>query len=97
MTNNTESIENTSITISLKMLWAFVASLLIGSFSLAGFYIGFIGKFSDLQTQVTTNKTTQTGKDQVQDLTMENIKLNVQKIEIDLKEYRKQLESKKDK
>lgn len=97
MTTNNESIENRSVTISVKMLWTFACSLLVASFSLAGFYIGFIVKFSDLTSEVRENKTYQVGKDQLQDLQLENIKLNAQKQEIDLKEYRKQLELKKDK
>lgn len=92
-----QSIENNTITISIKMLWTFLVSFLIASISVGGFYISFLTRFSDLKSEVSTNKTTQTGIDQVQNLQLENIKLNVQKIEIDLKDYSRKMDSKKDK
>jgi hypothetical protein len=92
-----ESVENTSITISLKMLWTFAISLLVGSFSVAGLYFNFNAKLNEMRSEFRENKSIQIGKDQVQDLSIETLKLNVQKIEIDLKEYRNQLNTKKDK
>lgn len=97
MINNNESIETSSVNISLKMLWTFAVSLLIGSFSLAGFYISFIGNMNALRSEFNENKTFQTGRDQIQNLQLENIKLNAQKQEIDLKELGKKLDQKKDK
>jgi Tfp pilus assembly protein PilO len=94
MSNN---IEDRSITISFKMIYTFLASMLIGSFSLAGSYFALKQDIKDNRAEMREYKSAQITTDAIQNLGLENMKLNSQKIEIDLQEIKKQLDNKKDK
>lgn len=70
------------------MMWTFAVALVVGSFSLAGIYFG-------LSFQVNNIKTSNENKNALQDLTIQTLNLNVQKIEIELKELQKAVNEKK--
>lgn len=81
-----ESIENRTVSISLKMLWTIVISIIMGAVSVAGIYV----KINDTDNKAET-------KNQLQDLQIQTLNLNVQKIEIDLRELQKANNSKNEK
>jgi len=84
------NIEDGSVRISLKMLWTVAVSMVLGSLSIAGLWFGVQGSIAQLSKTVELNKV-------VQDLQLENIKLNATKTEIDLKDVKRQMELKEDK
>lgn len=87
MSNN---IEESSVTIGVKMLWTIVVSMLVASFSLAGIYF-------DLRNDIKDIRKDQATVDVVQNLSLETMKLNAQKMEIELENLKKQIETKQDK
>ena len=90
LNTGTSNIEDQSIRISLKMMWTIVAAMVVGSISLAGIYF-------DTKSDIRDNKTAQVAVDAVQNLQLENIKLDATKREIDLKELKRQIDAKQDK
>ncbi|RZL01294.1 MAG: hypothetical protein EOO89_30170 [Pedobacter sp.] len=84
--SSNRNIEDSSIRISLKMMWTIVASMVVASFSLAGFYFNIQGQI---------NKGVSV--DELQNLQLEVIKLNATKTEIDLREIARKLDLKEDK
>jgi hypothetical protein len=80
------NIEDSSIRISIKMMWAIVVSMVVGSFSLAGLYFNIQGQINN-----------RVSADELQNLQLENIKLNATKNEIDFREFQRKLDLKEDK
>jgi hypothetical protein len=80
------NIEDSSIRISLKMMWTIVASMVIASLSLAGLYFDIKGQINQ-----------RVSADELQNLQLEVIKLNATKTEIDLREIARKLDLKEDK
>lgn len=84
------NIEDGSVRISLRMLWAFAVALVVGSLSLAGLFFNVQGSIAQLSKTVESNKV-------VQDIQIENVKLNATRTEIDLKDLKRQMDLKEDK
>lgn len=98
MTNEpNNNIENRSVTIGVKMLWTVVGSMVLGSLSLAGMYFGILSKMDKMDSRAELQKAGQTTIDAVQNLTLETIKLDVSRINIELKDIKKAQELKQDK
>jgi len=76
------SIENKEIKISLRMMWTFAFALVFGTATLIGFYFG-------LSSQITDIKNSGDNKNGLQDLQIATLSLNVEKLEIELKELQK--------
>ncbi|SDM40730.1 hypothetical protein [Pedobacter antarcticus] len=88
------NIEEKSITIGLKMLWAIVVGLLVSSFSLAGIYFSLKAGLQDNKYEIRQYKADQSTINAIQTLSMENMKLNLQKLEIEVQEINKKANNK---
>ncbi|MGY4385639.1 hypothetical protein ACVWYN_002685 [Pedobacter sp. UYP24] len=92
-----QNIEDGSVRISLKMLWTMAASMVVGSLSIAGLWFGLQGSINEVSKAVEINRLNQVPIDALQNLQLENIKLNATSTQIDLKDLKRQLDLKQDK
>lgn len=84
------SIEETTVPVSIKVIWGAILSVFSsGLFIAAGYF--------SLQAEISKSNSNKEKKDLVQDIQIETGKLNVQQIEMDMRDIKKELQEKEDK